>query len=79
MEKIVLKSKKWEKIKGWKIDHEELSDGDCTYVGSLEDIAGKCVFYVEVMPDGSYGELCYEDIEELYKDQFAEPAEEVEK
>lgn len=72
MEKIVLKSKKWEKVKGWKIDHELLSDGDETFVSSLGDIAEKCIFYVDILPDGSYGEICYKNIEELYNDQFEE-------
>ena len=42
-----LLSKGWTKNKGYKVDHEVLSEGDYTFFDSIDEFAEKCTYYTD--------------------------------
>lgn len=66
MEEKILATKEWKKVDGWAIDHNNLSEGDVTYVPDLREIGRKCTYYTEIDRYGQEGELAYEDITEIW-------------
>jgi len=53
-----LLSRGWNKYKGYKVDHDQLAEGDYTFFESVSDFATKCTYYTQ-----EEGELGYDDLD----------------